>query len=154
MDWKEYYTPWWEKINIEEHYDDFIKHPDFAGCSPTPDVDVVWFKIREDKTKYVFSLKLGLLAIEKTYIKYEYYNNSLIISLGKEKVDKEKNDDLDEFYDYGRCSVYYTNPEGKNNHFEVPLLTFQFSYFEGFNTHLNLKVLPEQSYLGLYMGAW
>lgn len=153
-EFKEYYMPWWEKEKVEEEFTSAIKHPDFAGCSPTSDVDVHWYKIMKNKTKYSFSIPFQLHADEKTYIKYQYFkNNSLLLSVGMDGLEKDQIDNLDEFYPYGRYSIFYTNLKGKNDYNNGPILTFQFNFLEGFNTHLDLYNFEEQSYFRIYISA-
>lgn len=159
MNWqeefKEDYTPWWEKEKVDKHFQSAIKHPDFAGCSPTSDIDVHWYKIAKNRTKYSFSIPFELYANERTYIKYQHFqDNSLLLSVGMNGLEKEQIDNLDEFYPYGRFSIFYTNLEGKSNYNYGPVLTFRFNFFEGFNTHLDLYDFEEQNYFGIYISAW
>ena len=70
MNWREYGLNWWEKEEII-NYEKPMLHPNYAGCSPTADIEVQWFEVIRNKEWNKFSIEY--FPVGKLFVGYRIF---------------------------------------------------------------------------------
>ena len=141
---------WWEKDEVV-NYPNPVLHPDFAGCSPTCDVDVIWFRVEKSTEWNEFSFEF--FEVGKFFIGYRSKEDgSLYLSVGASGIDRAN--DLDDIYPLHRCSIWLADDEGMENNKIPPDISFRFNIFNGFHFNISFKEIPEKAFIGFYSIDW
>lgn len=152
MDWKKHGLNWWEKEEVVNYKKPQL-HPNYAGWSPTPDVEVQWFEVIKSNDWNKFSIEY--FPVGKMFVGYRTKEDDTFhLSVGTHGMDKNEIVDIEKVNPYHRCSIWLSNLEDRKNHTAIPIVSFRFYVFEGFHIDLPIKQIPDRAFIGLYSIDW
>ena len=141
---------WYQKSNIP-FASPAYSHPDWAGASPTADMDVYWFYIKPQEGWTVYQFDYEGLQVSLRYLVKDDITQLEFFFPGEDKSLYESQTDIIEEF---RCSVWLGETLTEQERLtQAPTQVFKYNVFEDFMQSFSVKT-SEKMVFGFYTAEW
>ena len=142
---------WWEEDLT--YYKPSSTYPDWAGCSPTSDMDIEWFVLHPSQVWQAFAFEY---FNERMCVRFKKTDQGIAIStyipaLKKEDLADINPEDLNEYF---RCSVWLGDESCKTDSQTRPIKSVKYHLLDGLDLPVEIDYTPEKVYFGFYTCDW